>query len=161
MVVKAFWDKKLIFHRSTIWAMGGCELGWCPWPSPAMGCWNVPALMQTWENQFWSLAIRLPSDWIHKDLFAAFSVLMLMGFFTSISQTRVLCNTGWSDRGMWSLALPGFPAVENGAVCFKAAWLGFGQGAGAVMIYTAEQSSRIAASSPVCRGGDFVGVEFY
>lgn len=59
------------------------------------------------------------------------------------------------------LTLPGFPAVENGAICFKAVWLGFGEGAGSVMIYTAKQSYRIPASGPVCRGGDFVGVEFY
>lgn len=57
--------------------------------------------------------------------------------------------------------LPGFPAVENGSICFKTARLGLGKGAGSVMICTAKQSCRIPASSPVCRGGDFVGVEFY
>lgn len=50
---------------------------------------------------------------------------------------------------------------DFGAVCFKAACLGFGEGAGSVMVYTAKHSYRISASSPVCRGGDSVGVEFY
>lgn len=63
---------------------------------------------------------------------------------------------------MQFLTLPVFPAVENfDTLCFKGACLGFGQGAGSVMIYTEKQSYKIPASGPVCRGGDFVGVEFY
>lgn len=85
VVVKDFWNKKFMLYRSTVqavgrvWAWVGAHGPCQPWAAGMSLPWCKPGK---------SSSDLLPSKWIHEDLFAAFSVLILMGFFTSISQNQ-------------------------------------------------------------------------